>query len=108
MFTFNAFKRHSIKSSSWSGIFQVLGGYPEAMKNPFHNNKNLKLSSFYFNASSLWHELGLRGSWDGMSFDVNRLEVDEKLKFQKKLMKLESLPSSDIKITFRCMRRKLK
>ena len=98
-------KRHSISSSSWSGVFQVLGGYPEAMKNPFHEQKNLKLSSFYFGAGSLWHELGVRGFWDGRSFDINRLGIEEKLTFEKNVSKVENLPSSDIRITFRCMRK---
>ena len=99
------FKRHSIESSSWSGVFQVLGGYPEAMKNSFNYGQNLKLSSFYFSADSPWHELGKRSQWNGVSFDTNRLGLKEKLKFEKKLKALEKLPSSEIRITFRCMRK---
>jgi len=99
------FKRHSINSSSWSGVFQVLGGYPEAMKNPFNDGLNLKLSSFYFSASSSWHALGKRSYWNGFSFDTNRLGLKEELKFEKKLKVLEKLPSSEVRISFRCMRK---
>ena len=99
------FKRHSRASSSWSGVFQVLGGYPEAMNNPFNYGKNLKLSSFYLGADSPWHELGKRSYWNGFSFDINRLGLQEELNFEKKLKALEKLPSSEIKIAFRCMRK---
>jgi len=99
------FKRHSINSSSWTGVFQVLGGYPEAMKNPYNELKNLKLSSFYFNVDSPWHELGKRAQWNGLSFDVNRMDLQEEIKFEKKLKALEKLPSSELRISFRCMRK---
>ena len=97
------YKKHSIESSSWVGLYQVLGGVPEVVFNPIQNNKNLKLSSFYFASNSPWHELGKRAYWDGSDFKEKNIFWKEEIDFDKGI-KLESKTSSDIKIGFRCMR----
>tara|TARA_B100000029_G_scaffold216080_1_gene213914 strand:- start:1783 stop:3048 length:1266 start_codon:yes stop_codon:yes gene_type:complete len=97
------YKNHSIESSSWVGLYQVLGGLPEVVFNPIQNNKNLKLSSFYFPSNSPWHELGKRAYWDGTGFKRKNIFWKKEIDFDKGI-KLENKKSSDIKIGFRCMR----
>ena len=50
---------------SWSGMFQMLGGFMEALDNPFRPRRNLVLSSHLLPRHSPWHQLGQRGFWDG-------------------------------------------
>lgn len=52
-------------STSWMGMNFPLGFYPESFINPIEPQKNLKLSSKFLPASSEWHELGYRTSWNG-------------------------------------------
>lgn len=56
------------QSGSWAGVFQILGGYPEAFENKVEEFYNLKASSFYFNLRSRWHRLGQRAYWNGEGF----------------------------------------
>lgn len=99
------FKKHSINSSSWIGLFQVLGGIPETMFNPIQNDKNLSLSSFYFPADSVWHQLGKRAHWDGSDFKEKNIFWKNEINFDKGFRKLKNKLSSNIKIGFRCMRK---
>lgn len=89
--------KHSPLSPTWSGIFQVLGGFPEYVVNPLRPRDNLRASSFYFSAKSPWHRVGQRAYWDGVGFGLRnfnwRLEYpDEKF--------------DSFKIGFRCMKRR--
>lgn len=56
-----SFKFFEGLSTSWMGIDYVLGGYMEYLPNKFDATKNLKVSSFYFDEKSKWHEIGVRG-----------------------------------------------
>ncbi len=75
-------------STTWSGVFQVVGHHLEFMKNNVFYKKNLKASSFFFPLSSSWHELGKRAFWDGsylggrsFNFRLNEPQISyEKLK----------------------------
>ena len=66
---------------SWSGVFHVLGSYPEVFDNPFAPEANLKVSSRHLAAENPWHQLGLRANWKGndeFDFQEQYLEkVDE-------------------------------
>jgi hypothetical protein len=69
-------------SVSWSGVFQILGGEMEFMRNPIEPNKNLFVSSSLFSRYSAFHSSGLRFFWDGLghrkkNFDF--LDVDKNL-----------------------------
>lgn len=69
-------------STSWIGIHYVLGGYMEYLPNKFDGDKNIKVSSFYFDEKSKWHEIGVRG----------QLGKDNSTQSQQ-----------DIGVAFRCM-----
>ena len=56
---------HSELSSSWMGIFNVLGGEFEYLPNPIRPRRNLKLSSHHYPLNSSWHHVGERGFWSG-------------------------------------------
>ena len=64
-------KYYSTDSVTWMGMNYSLGFYPEALKNNYEANKNLKKSSRFFSPESEFHELGHLSSWDG--------QVSEKL-----------------------------
>ncbi len=52
-------------SATWMGIHHALGFYPESFMNFIEPTLNLKASSRFYPASSPWHELGVRTSWNG-------------------------------------------
>ena len=52
-------------SASWMGMNFPLGFFQESMVNTIEPSLNLKQSSRLLPASSPWHELGARSSWDG-------------------------------------------
>jgi hypothetical protein len=52
-------------SATWMGMNFALGFFPEHLPNSIEPNKNLKVSSRFEVASSPWHELGRRSSWNG-------------------------------------------
>lgn len=85
----------SPQSPTWSGIFQVLGGLPEYVRNPYRPRDNLRASSIYFPATSSWHRLGARAYWDG--------EGDQQRNFN---WRFESPPEvfDRFEVAFRCMR----
>lgn len=57
---------YSTDSVTWMGFNYPLGFYPESLVNTVDPEKNLKVSSRFEPAASDWHELGLRGGWDGI------------------------------------------
>ena len=79
-------------SLSWSGIFHVLGGVMESVKNPKNPEQNLIPSSFYFPYDSEVHQVGIRGSWDGESFVGKNLSLPFNLE----------LDQEKVSIGFRC------
>ena len=82
------YRKHS---TSWIGMFEILGGVPEAVRNVIDPKKNLKASSYYFSADSSWHKLGMRAYWDGSAFEERNFDwIDVK----KNL----------IEVSFRCMK----
>ena len=94
------FKFFSVRATSWSGIYNPLGGYLEVFRNPYIPTENLKASSFYFNNRSDWHQLGRRAYWDGSGFTINNFlwefKAEEFLKPDGK--------ENNFKVGFRCMR----
>lgn len=60
------FTIYETDSATWMGIYYALGFFPESLKNNIEPEKNLKLSSRFIPVASRWHELGVRGTWDGV------------------------------------------
>jgi hypothetical protein len=58
-------KYFTTDSASWMGMNFPMGFFPESLENAIDPALNLKLSSRFFPASSEWHELGVRGKWNG-------------------------------------------
>lgn len=77
-----SFKYFEGLSTSWIGTHYTLGAFMEYLPNKFESNKNLKVSSFYYDEKSKWHEIGVRGE----------LGRDNRTRTQQ-----------DIGVAFRCM-----
>ncbi|MDA9793046.1 hypothetical protein N9B72_00535 [Bacteriovoracaceae bacterium] len=60
-FPFNFYTTDTV---SWSGMYMLLGGNPEVMRNTLDRFKNLKLSSVNYEIDSSVHELTKRGIWN--------------------------------------------
>ncbi len=58
-------KYFTTDSASWMGMNFSMGFFQESLVNTIEPELNLKLSSHSLPASSPWHELGVRSSWDG-------------------------------------------
>jgi hypothetical protein len=58
-------KYFTTDSASWMGMNFPLGFSPEVLVNTIDPELNLKISSRDLPASSPWHELGNRTTWDG-------------------------------------------
>jgi hypothetical protein len=56
----------STDSVTWMGLNYPLGFYPESLLNTIEPHKNLKVSSRFESPASKWHELGVRGQWEGI------------------------------------------
>ncbi|MBL6989409.1 MAG: hypothetical protein ISR65_06510 [Bacteriovoracaceae bacterium] len=94
------FKEYKLKnfytdSVTWTGIFQVMGGNFEYLRNPINSKNNLKASSHHFSYLNDWHQLGVRAFWDGLGHGVNNFH------FQN-----GDTPSGQhqLGVGFRCMR----
>lgn len=87
-------------SNSWIGLRMILGHEIESMRNVLSPRKNAMLSSKYFSATSRWHQLGVRGYWDGEGRDYRN--------FNFALEDPEVPARTDFGVTFRCMRREVK
>ena len=61
---------------SWVGLSQLHGGLMEYLPSMFHSddNGNVSPSSIYFKASSMFHHLGLRVKWNGVSAERRNLD----------------------------------
>ena len=87
-----------LTSSTWTEIYQVMGGPLEALDNWVNPEINLKLSSFYFPATSGNQKLANRGHWDGLSHDYSSLQMSaENAKDFNNIV-------SNFQIGFRCYR----
>lgn len=62
-------KYFTTDSASWMGMNFPLGFFQESLANPVEPELNLKESSRFAAPSSLSHELGSRGHWDGTAND---------------------------------------
>lgn len=90
------YRFYDTRSVSWSGIYQILGGPFEAMRNTVDKKYNVKSSSFYSLASSDKHELGSRLEWDKENHSFkNIIGVDPYINENDKEV---------FRIGFRCMR----
>ncbi len=100
---FYSLENAKAESSSWIGIYQVLGGHLESLNNPFDSFLNLKASSQYFSAAADWHQLGKRAHWEGEANDPKSFSWKTDRDAEKEL-----LPHSQefYPIAFRCMREK--
>ncbi len=81
---------------SWSGMFQILGGYMEVLDNPFRPRRNLVISNHELSRNSPWHRIGRRGYWDGKGWDINNMSFGR--------WKREDDIETPLKIAFRCMK----
>ena len=95
-FEITPFVTHMTKSSSWSGIFQVMGGPFEVYTNKLESRKNLRASSFYFPVESDVHVLGEKLYWDGLA------HLDKNIDWEKD--KPVGVDGRSLEIGFRCMR----
>lgn len=87
-------------SNSWIGLRMILGHEIESMRNVHSPRKNAMLSSKYFKATSRWHQLGMRGYWDGESFDYRNFNF---------ALEDPAIPTrTEFGVSFRCMRREAK
>ncbi len=80
-------------SISWAGVFQILGGDMEYMRNPIEPEKNIFASSSLYEVQSVFHTPGIRFHWDGKghapkNFDF--MDPDEK--------------KENIPVAFRCVK----
>lgn len=87
-------------SNSWVGMRMILGHEMENMRNVISPRKNVMFSSKYFRFSSRWHQLGMRGYWDGEGRDYRNFNFALS----------DPVPESrvDFGVSFRCMRREIK
>ncbi|MCK5883207.1 MAG: hypothetical protein KAG61_05925 [Bacteriovoracaceae bacterium] len=93
------YELYDTHSSSWIGMYQIQGGNMEAVRNVLDKKNNLILSSFYFDYKSPWHELGLRGKWNGEGIGYNSFDWSIG---KKSYPPLGEFPN--FKVGFRCMR----
>ncbi|MBI2519379.1 MAG: hypothetical protein HYV97_03135 [Bdellovibrio sp.] len=98
-------KSFSRDSSSFAGLFQILGGVMEYLDNPLEPELNLKVSSVYFPFSSAWHRLGVRAHWDGEGHTAEHFRMFDSTSGARKEVNLD-LPGGIeyFDVGFRCMR----
>jgi len=94
-FEITPFLNHMTKSSSWSGIFEILGGPFETFENDLEEKRNLRASSFYFPGKSPVHKLGEKLYWDGLAHLDKNIEWEEN--------KPLGVSGRSLEIGFRCM-----
>ncbi len=95
------YNNYQQSTSSWIGINHTIGGYFEVFNNELDPARNLKASSFYFNVTSLWHQLGERAFWDGEGFDLKNFSF--KSNYGNDFLEPHEL-SENYKVGFRCMK----
>ncbi len=83
---------------TWSGIYQVMGGPFEYLRNVLVPEENLRTSSKYFSIKSNYQQLGKRAFWDGRDF-LNKNFIFEDI---EKLPELEK--GNNFEVAFRCFR----
>lgn len=85
---------YNTNSSTWMGLGDSLGFYPEAFR-PVYDRFNVKFSSIFFEPTSPWNSLGKRGIWSGeghkaQDFSTGSLE-------ENPFLNMDSVP-----VGFRC------
>lgn len=90
-------------SVSWAGLYEVMGGEMEYLKNIQNPLENLAATSRYFSIFSPWHQLGMRAHWDGEGLS------EKNFMWENKNIKEESIwlnPQREMAlgVGFRCMR----
>lgn len=83
---------------TWSGIYQVMGGSFEYLRNVLVVEENLRASSKYFSTKSENQRLGKRASWDGLGFQVKNFTFES----EDKLPELDK--GNQVEVSFRCYR----
>lgn len=86
------FEDFQFKATTWLGLSEILGGSMEVMRNSIDARENLFASSYHFPITSLYHQLGKRGFWDGLGFSWDNFELGENV--------FGEIPQ----VGFRCMR----
>ncbi|OUR93494.1 hypothetical protein A9Q84_18650 [Halobacteriovorax marinus] len=95
-FEITPFFNHMTKSSSWSGIFEILGGPFETFENNLETDRNLRASSFYFPGNHSVHKIGEKLSWDGVA------HLDKNIEWGSE--KPVGVGGRSLEIGFRCMK----
>jgi hypothetical protein len=81
-------------ATTWIGINNSLGSYPEVFINKFIPKANLKVSSFNFPFKSKWHQVGLRAYYDGSKSNFIESYLDREIDNDR---------IENIGVAFRCM-----
>lgn len=86
-------------SVGWSGIKELLGGYPEFVINTIHPRKNIHPSSFYYSIENEVHNAGKRIFWDGRGHKKLNFNFFPHNNFK------EPKEGEEYGVSFRCMKR---
>ena len=95
-FELTPYVNNKTSSSSWAGIFQTLGGVFESYENAIEPNRNLRASSFYFDATEDVHMVGEKIFWDGVAHLDKNIEWGDD--------KPSGVSGRSLEIGFRCMK----
>lgn len=88
----------NLLTPTWSGLYQVMGGAFEYVRNPIIAEDNLRASSKYFSLKSKHQVLGARAYWDGLNFQIKNFSFDN----SEKISELEK--DDFVEVAFRCYR----
>lgn len=86
---------------TWSGIYQVMGGAFEYLRNVIVPEENLRSSSKYFSLNSKHQQIGERGSWDGSGFEIKNFT------FEKYEQLTNLVNETQVEVAFRCYRQSI-
>lgn len=86
---------------TWSGLYQVMGGAFEYVRNVLVSEDNLRASSKYFSLTSSYQRLGERAFWDGEGFLIKNFIFKDEEKLP------ESTKAQDFEVAFRCYRQSI-
>ncbi len=89
---YNSYQDSSV---TWMGMFNPLGGPMEYMENLIRENKNLRLSSYYFPLHHKFNQIGVRGAWLGNKQEISNIKFEQESGIISDFIK-------EIKIGFRC------
>ncbi|WP_127716471.1 hypothetical protein [Halobacteriovorax sp. HLS] len=95
-FELTPYVNNKTSSSSWAGIFQTLGGVFETYDNTIESQRNMRASSFYFDARNKVHRVGEKIYWDGLA------NLDKNIEWGDH--KPDGVSGRSLEIGFRCMK----